>query len=101
MFYQGKLKQSQLRNTSSTSYFAQPRNISYRTLLKRRNDTITSSQLYEDQSFSKENGMSRSLSPSQTLSQKRNEYTRPSLAIKDYVKKMGNKREHQKASLKM
>lgn len=38
-----------LRNSSSTAYLCRPSPSSFRTLLKRRNETIASSQLYEPQ----------------------------------------------------
>lgn len=46
MFLESKMKSSYLRNSSSTTYLSKTAHIPFRTILKRRNDTISASQLY-------------------------------------------------------
>ena len=46
MHTDSKWKQSPLRTSSNTSYLTQTRKVPFRTIIKRRNDTISTSQLY-------------------------------------------------------
>ena len=80
--------------SNSTSDHGLQSKPSFRTLLKRRNDTISSSQLYEILPTSLSKSQSRILTQSQVLIGKENEKERTKqLDIRDYVKTMGDKRE--------
>jgi hypothetical protein len=88
-----------LRNSSSTAYLPRPPPPSFRTLLKLRNETIASSQLYEPQptpspknAVKKPQSLSSPRSHSQNLIHPPNPSSAPSppaVAIKEFVKTMG------------
>ena len=65
MLFPGKQKQKMSRLASSTGHLNKTSNLTFRTILKRRNDTISTSQLYEQTPLSNQKICSNHLSHSQ------------------------------------
>jgi hypothetical protein len=89
MQHRPKRQSPHLRTSSSTAYLPRPPQLPFRTLLKRRNDTIAASQLYELAQTPPQKHPQTNLSHSQVASQHTTGTPRPPVAIKDYVKTMG------------
>jgi hypothetical protein len=65
MLYSGKQKQKMGRLASSTGHLDKTSKLTFRTILKRRNDTISTSQLYEQTTQSNQKICTNHLSHSQ------------------------------------